>query len=194
VSGWNDAGGHPAASIVVGLVNWIVDTFMPHRHGEVRPSRQWLTYGIIFLAPGAILLIVGTVREGQVDSEILLIVAGAFLLLGLAMLAAYFRFRVHFRAVGAYAYRWGFPREVVPYAGFKRLEMGYFIPLKLVRADGSSWNVPIPDHDGGLFEVVWRLHQAGIDLPDALSLQTRFGIYDVNAGMRTRSGKKHRRT
>jgi hypothetical protein len=178
---------------MIALVNWFVDTFMPHRHGEVRPSRKWLIFGIILLVPGAIFLTVGIVRKEQAGSDILLIVASVLLLLALALLAAYFRFRVHFRAVDAYAYRWGFRSEAVLYAAFKRLEMGYFIPLKLVRADGSSWNVPIPDHDGGLVEVLWRLRQAGIDIPDALSMQTRFGIYDLNAGHRTRRGRKPRR-
>lgn len=175
---------HGIQALLVALVNAFVHRFIPHRHAEVRPNRNFLVFAIVLLGLAALFGFGSFFIQTLEGDAVILIVGLTMLLAGLGCVAAYFRYRVYFRSLGIYVYRLGWQAQMMPYAGFERVEMGYWTPLKLVRADGSFWTLPLPDHDGGLAEVIWRLRRAGLPTPDAIALRNRFGLTDEQDGSR----------
>jgi len=171
----------------------IVDRFVPHRHAEVRPSRNWLVFALYVFGFGALLFIGSLVMRRPEDAPFLRTIALVLLAAGFVCVAAYVRFRVHFRSYGIYVYRLGLPVRMIPYAEFARAELGYWAALKLVRRDDTFWIVPMPDHQGGLAEVIWRLRRADLPTPDTIALRNRFGLDEVAAGDRRGFQRMRRR-
>ena len=196
--GHNTGGGgtnleHGIPALVEAIINRAIDRWIPHRHAEVRPSRKWLMAALICAGFGALFVLASIVGPFAADRAFSTWIATAMLVFVIVCIAAYFRFRIHFRSFGVYGYRWGWRAWVKPYAGFQRVEMGYWAALKLVRSDQTFWNMPLPDHDGGLEEVIWRLRNAALPTPDDIALHNRFGIANVDGASRCAARQNPRR-
>lgn len=175
---------HGIQALLFALVNAFIDRFFPHRHAEVRPNRNLLVFALVLFGFAALFGFGSLVVQRPEDAPVVLIIGLILFVAGLGCVAAYLRYRVYFRSMGVYVYRLGWQAQMMPYAGFDRVEMGYWAALKLVRADGSFWVLPLPDHDGGLAEVIWRLRRAGLPTPDAIALRNRFGLNPEEDGSR----------
>ncbi len=175
---------HGIQALLVALVNAFIDRFIPHRHAEVRPNRNLLVFAIVLLGFATLFGFGSFFIQPLEGDPVIRIIGLTMFVTGLGCVAAYFRYRVHFRSLGIYVYRLGWQAQMMPYASFARVEMGYWEALKLVRADGSFWVLPLADHEGGLAEVIWRLRRAGLPIPDAIALRNRFGLIDEQDGSR----------
>ncbi|MEQ1783805.1 MAG: hypothetical protein ABMA14_20810, partial [Hyphomonadaceae bacterium] len=159
---------------------------------ELRPPRGLLYFGLPLILVGFGIAAWVPIAVPMTDgTRLTCIVFGAIGAIGLLMCILYFRFRVFFRSFGIHRYRWGRYVDTLPYTNFKAAELGYWSPLRLVRADGTYWNFPSNDLRYALDEVLWNLSRGGVPVPDSIGLQNRFGLTSFETGSRAAFRRAH---
>ena len=163
--------------LIVSVANWLVNTYMPLRHGEVRPSIMWLVIAIklfCFSHLFCFLMVRYWGRHPPPNDQISMTITVIMAVLATLCLAAYGRYRFFYRSSARYDYRFGRQRRIVLYAQFVKAEIGYFSALHLVRDDQTF--VPTTIGSESMGEVLYVLQKSGLDIPDRIAMANRFGI------------------
>ncbi len=161
------------------LARKIDEKIWPRRHGELRASVSWYV-GVIFIGLGFFIALVQTANDRELSWGAVL----GFIAVGAALISLRWSRTLHFRRRGVFVYRFGRYSRYEPYSRWTRVQLGpIFVPLQVIRHDGTRWNLPNPDDDQSEIrgEILWQLERAGVPIPDQVARQNRMGINELNS-------------
>ncbi|MEQ9315188.1 MAG: hypothetical protein RLN72_05005 [Henriciella sp.] len=139
---------------------------------------NWLL-GLCLSAFGIFVLAAVIIHHGISESHLEISIFVPAIVIGFILAAMRWHRTLFYKTHGVFEYRFGRLAKYEPYDQWTLIELGpLFHPLRVVRSDGSTWNLPLGDSDEFRLrgEILWLVDRAGVEIPDQVARRNRVGI------------------